>query len=85
MLAIQYWSYTIYGAGITPAIIAALCWKKVTKTGGMVSMVVGTLVTIFYEAFGQPWGIATVLLAVPVATIVLIVVSLLTQKGNQKA
>jgi len=85
VLAIQYWSYTIYGAGITPAIIAALCWKKVTKTGGMVSMVVGTLVTILYEAFGQPWGIATVLLAVPVATIVLVVVSLLTQKENQKA
>ena len=47
-------------------------------------MVIGTLVTILYEATGQPWGIATVLLAVPVATIVLIVVSLLTQKENQK-
>ena len=84
VLAIQYWSYTIYGAGITPAVIAALCWKKVTKTGGIASMVIGTLVTILYEATGQPWGIATVLLAVPVATIVLIVVSLLTQKENQK-
>lgn len=85
VLAIQYWSYTIYGAGITPAVLAALCWKKVTKTGGISSMVVGTLVTIVYEALGQPLGIATVLIAVPVAIIVLVVVSLLTQKENAKA
>lgn len=42
-------------------------------------MVVGTAVTIIYEAMGQPLGIATVLIAVPVATIVLIVASLVTQ------
>ena len=83
ILAIQYWSYTIYGAGITPAVIGALCWKKVTKTGGIASMVVGSLLTIVYEAMGQPLGIATVLIAVPVATIVLIVVSLATQKENK--
>lgn len=79
VLAIQYWSYTIYGAGISPALIGALCWKKVTKIGGIASMVVGTAVTIIYEAMGQPLGIATVLIAVPVATIVLIVASLVTQ------
>lgn len=79
VLAIQYWSYTIYGAGISPALIGALCWKKVTKMGGIASMVVGTVVTITYEAMGQPLGIATVLIAVPVATVVLIVVSLATQ------
>ena len=85
VLAIQYWSYTIYGAGITPAVIAALCWKKVTKTGGIASMVIGTLVTIIYEATGQPLGIATVLIAVPTAIVVLVVVSLLTQKENKQA
>lgn len=83
VLAIQYWSYTIYGAGISPALIGALCWKKVTKMGGIASMVVGTAVTIVYEAMGQPLGIATVLIAVPVATVVLIVVSLATQGQNK--
>ena len=82
VLAIQYWSYTIYGAGITPALIGALCWKKVTKAGGIASMVCGTLVTILYEATGQPLHIATVLIAVPVAVVVLIAVSLATQKNN---
>ena len=51
----------------------------------MGAMVVGSLLTIIYEAMGQPLGIATVLIAVPVATIVLIVVSLMTQKENQAA
>ncbi len=85
VLAIQYWSYTVYGAGITPAVVGALCWKKVTKAGGIASMVAGSLLTIVYEAMGQPLGIATVIIAVPVATIVLIIVSLATQKQNAAA
>ena len=82
VLAIQYWSYTISGAGITPALLGALCWKKVTKTGGIASMFAGTIVTIVWEMLGQPGGIATTLVAVPASFLVLIVVSLATQ--NQK-
>ena len=48
-------------------------------------MVVGSLLTIISEAMGQPLGIATVIIAVPVATIVLIVVSLMTQSSNKEA
>ena len=62
-------------------VLAGATWL-VTKTGGIASMVIGSLLTIVYEAMGQPLGIATVLIAVPVATIVLIVVSLMTQKEN---
>ena len=83
VLAIQYWSYTIYGAGITPALLAALTWKRVTKAGGLASMICGTLTTIFWEAAGLPGGIATVLVAVPVAIVVLIVVSLATYKKTE--
>lgn len=83
VLAIQYWSYTIYGAGITPALIAALAWKKVTKQGGIASMLSGTAVTIIYEAMGHPLGVDTVLVAMPVSIGVLIVVSLLTQHAAQ--
>lgn len=83
VLAIQYWSYTISGAGITPALLGALCWKKVTKTGGIASMFTGTIVTIVWEVLGQPGGIATTLVAVPISFIVLIVVSLATQKQKR--
>lgn len=84
VLAIQYWSYTIYGAGITPALLGALLWKKVTKTGGIASMTVGSIVTIIWEAMKQPFGIATVLVAVPISFAVLIIVSLMTQSENKK-
>lgn len=81
VLAIQYWAYTIYGAGMTPAVVCAVAWKRVTKAGGIASMLVGTAVTVLWEMFGlaRPTGIQTVLVAVPVSFIVVIAVSLLTQ------
>lgn len=84
VLAIQYWSYTIYGAGITPALLGALLWKKVTKTGGIASMAVGAIVTVIWEAMKQPFGVATVLVAVPISFAVMIIVSLMTQSQNKE-
>lgn len=84
VLAIQYWSYTIYGAGITPALLGALLWKKVTKTGGIASMAVGAIVTVIWEAMKQPFGVATVLVAVPISFAVMIIVSLMTQSENKE-
>ena len=86
VLAIQFWSYTIYGAGITPAVICAIMWKKVTKAGGLASMIIGTLFTIGWEIWGaKTTGIQTVLVAVPLSVFIIIVVSLLTQPKNGKA
>ena len=81
VLAIQYWSYTIYGVGITPALIAALTWKKVTKAGGIASMLFGAVFTIVYEAKGLAavTGYPTVIPGIILTVIVLIVVSLATQ------
>jgi len=81
ILAVQYWAYTIYGAGMTPAVICAVGWKRVTKTGGIASMAIGTILTIVWEMFGfaGKTGIQTVLVAVPVSIVVIIVVSLATQ------
>ena len=55
ILAIQYWSYTIYGAGITPAVVGALIWKKATKAGGISSMIVGCVDPVsFRSQWNQP-------------------------------
>ena len=43
-------------------------------------MFVGTFATIALEVMGHPFGLATILVAVPVSFLTLIVVSLLTQK-----
>ncbi|WP_182429768.1 MULTISPECIES: hypothetical protein [Clostridium] len=48
-------------------------------------MFVGTFATIALEVMGHPFGLATILVAVPVSFLTLIVVSLLTQKENQAA
>lgn len=83
ILAIQYWSYTIYGAGITPAVVGALIWKKATKAGGISSMIVGCGLSIIWEATGSPFGLQTIFVAFPIALIILIAVSLATQPKSE--
>ena len=48
-------AYTIYGVAITPALLAALAWRKVTKTAGLVSIASATIVTIFLKVAGYVW------------------------------
>ena len=86
VLAIQYWAYTISAAGMTPAILGALLWKKSTKWGGILSMAIGTLITITWEwDLYARTGIQTIFVALPAALVMLIVVSLATQKSNKTA
>lgn len=83
ILAVQMYSYTVYGAGITPAVLGVLLWKKVTKAGGLASMLSGVIVTLFWEIIMKnPHGINSCLISIPTAIVVLIVVSLLTQPSE---
>ena len=43
------YAYTIYGAAITPALVAALFWKRVTKVGAVASILSGTLTTLLWN------------------------------------
>lgn len=87
ILAVQYMSYTISGCAITPAVISVLVWPKVTKFGGIASMVCGTVATIIWEVLKYPYGIQTIYVALPISVVVLIVGSLCTQPkaGTAKA
>lgn len=49
ILRYSYFAYSIYGVAITPALIAALAWKRATRVAGVVSILVGTISTIFFE------------------------------------
>ena len=81
ILAIQYWASTVVGAGITPALLASVvCPGKVTRWGGIASMVGGTILTIGWEMAGQPFGLATVLVAFPFSVLLLVIGSALTRK-----
>jgi SSS family solute:Na+ symporter/sodium/proline symporter len=47
ILAMAFTAYTMVGAGLTPALLAAFLWKRVTPAGGTASIAAGMLVTSF--------------------------------------
>jgi SSS family solute:Na+ symporter/sodium/proline symporter len=78
------YAYTVYGAGITPVVLAAFLWKRVTTAGGIASILLGTGVTVAWEMATQnsggvpPLGIPTFYPAIAASFGGLILVSLLT-------
>lgn len=57
IFAMALWAYTMYGAGITPALVAAFVWPRATRQGGVASIAVGMLTTIAWEVIGLMRGI----------------------------
>jgi SSS family solute:Na+ symporter len=81
-LTIALLAYTIYGAGITPALIAAFYWRRATSAGAMASILSGTVVTLFWHIFQQQLGslgqVHAVIPAIVASVTTLVFVSLLT-------
>jgi SSS family solute:Na+ symporter len=44
------YAYTIYGAALTPVILATFYWRRATAAGAVASIAVGTFVTVFWDA-----------------------------------
>jgi SSS family solute:Na+ symporter len=95
VLETSLFAYTIYGTAVTPALIAALIWKRATKAGGLASIISGTVVCVFLFLMtkvlpasqvpdGDPWGIPLIYPALIASVGSLIVVSLLTPKPEAK-
>lgn len=84
VLEMSRYAYTVYGAGITPAVLAAFMWRRVTTAGGITSIFLGTGVTVAWEmatqaAGGPPLGIPTFYPAIAASIGALVLVSLATQ------
>ena len=43
------YAYTIYGAAITPVLVAALFWKKASKVAEIISIVSGIVTTLLWK------------------------------------
>ncbi|MEW6457133.1 MAG: sodium:solute symporter family protein [Acidobacteriota bacterium] len=56
VLAMAYFAYTIYGVAITPALIVALSWKRVTEAGGLVSIISGALTALGLKLYNSLTG-----------------------------
>ena len=80
VLEMAIYAYTMYGAGITPAVMAAFFWKRATAPGGVSSIAAGMGVTIIWELLNQPGGIPTVYPALFLSLACLIIISLVTPK-----
>jgi len=93
VLDMAMFAYTIYGVSITPALLAALTWKRVTKAGGLASIISGTVACLFLRIMteilperltpdGDPWGIPLIYPALVISISALIFVSLATKKQS---
>ncbi len=84
------YAFTIYGAAITPCLVAALFWKRATPAGAVTSILSGTIVALVWEELaiikdnlpGNLSDLDAVLPAMTVSVLSLVGVSLLT--GNPK-
>jgi len=98
VLETAYFAYTVYGVAITPALIAALSWKRATRAGGLASILSGTVAAVGLKAAGSIWpqimrplgdanadpfGIPIIYPAFAVSLLSLVVVSLLTPKPSR--
>lgn len=80
VLEIQLFAYTMYGAVITPCLLAVFVTRRVTPAGAGASIVAGIAATVFWEfGLGTPNDWNSVLFALPVSVVTLAVVSALTR------
>lgn len=82
LLALQMYAYTMYGAAISPALVAAVvCPERVTKKGGIGSVLVGSVVTIAMEILKKHgWEFAVTYPSVMPAVICSILVLVIFRK-----
>lgn len=76
-LAVALLAYTIYGAAITPSLIAAFFWRRATAAGAVASIALGAGTTLLWQWFG-PSAVDAVLPAIAVSVLALVFVSLAT-------
>jgi SSS family solute:Na+ symporter/sodium/proline symporter len=89
VLGYAYFAYTMYGVAITPALLAALAWRRATRAGGLASILSGAVMALVLELIvpnlfpevmkgGDPWGIPSIYPAALVSIGALLLVSLAT-------
>ena len=90
ILEMALWAYTMYGAAITPALLAAFLWPRATRAGGVASIATGMIVTVAWEfaarAMAAPggapvylWNLPTVYPAFALSVTALVTGSLLSR------
>ena len=84
------YAFTIYGACITPSLVAALIWKRATKQGAIASICCGAIATLVWNEVDAVRenlppalaGLDAVLPAITLSVAMLVVISLLTPRSE---
>src|SRR5205085_534319 len=76
VLKAALYAYTVYGAAVTPAVMAVFFWRRTTTQGAITSIALGTLVTIAWN-FGTH-ELDAIYPALAASVFSLILVSLIT-------
>lgn len=86
VLAMQMYSYSIYGAGVTIPLFGSLLWKKASPAGGMASVICGGAGILIWDMFlKRPMGLNGIVIAVPLAIAALVVFSYMMPKKYETA
>lgn len=80
VLIFQMLNFGAAGAVFFVPIVFGLYWKRATKEGGIVSMVGGLIAYIIWFLIGSPYGIHAVIVGTIVSVLLMIIVSLNTEK-----
>lgn len=55
VLEASLYAYTVYGAAVTPVVMAVFFWRRTTTQGAVTSILLGTVVTVAWQ-LGQQYG-----------------------------
>jgi len=88
ILDMALYAYTMVGAAITPALLAAFLWKRVTAAGGVASVASGMFVTFVFGLLNSigvtHWDYDYIIYPAAAASILsLVIVSLLTKPSPE--
>ena len=57
ILNASVYAYTVYGAAVTPAVMAVFFWKRATTAGAIASIVLGAAITVTLNLAGYELAI----------------------------
>jgi SSS family solute:Na+ symporter/sodium/proline symporter len=77
ILKAALYAYTVYGAAVTPAVMAVFFWRRANASGAVCSILIGTVVTVVWNLAGIEW-LDAVYPALTASVVSLVAVTLLT-------
>ncbi len=84
ILRASLYAYTVYGAAVTPAVMAVFFWKRATAPGAVSSIILGTILTIVWNLVpGWKEMVEPVYPALIASIVGLVAVSLLTRPPTE--